>query len=233
MQMRSDWLIPLCTGSERLKTADGDKAHPTQKPEALLHRVLVASTRPGDVVLDPFFGTGTTGAVAKRLGRRFDRHRARGRPIAPPPRRGIAAVRPLDAGGRRDDAPEAQPSRGSPSGSSSSAGCWRRARRCVSLNGRHAARIRADGTLIARGRARLDPPGRRGARGRALVQRLDLLAHQARRDQRADRRAAPAGAGGARRLSAAGGPSPAASRPRASALRITLGSAAARAGVTG
>ena len=71
MQMRSDWTIPLCTGGERLKTADGDKAHPTQKPEALLHRVLVASTRPGDVVLDPFFGTGTTGAVAKRLGRRF------------------------------------------------------------------------------------------------------------------------------------------------------------------
>ena len=71
VQMRSDWLIPLCTGAERLKNADGDKAHPTQKPEALLHRVLVASTRPGDVVLDPFFGTGTTGAVAKRLGRRF------------------------------------------------------------------------------------------------------------------------------------------------------------------
>ncbi|PJN94240.1 modification methylase, partial [Amaricoccus sp. HAR-UPW-R2A-40] len=71
VQMRSDWLIPLCTGSERLKGPDGTKAHPTQKPEALLHRVLVASTRPGDVVLDPFFGTGTTGAVAKRLGRRF------------------------------------------------------------------------------------------------------------------------------------------------------------------
>ena len=71
MQMRSDWVIPLCTGAERLKTASGDKAHPTQKPEALLHRVLVASTRPGDLVLDPFFGTGTTGAVAKQLGRRF------------------------------------------------------------------------------------------------------------------------------------------------------------------
>ena len=71
VQMRSDWTIPLCTGAERLKNADGDKAHPTQKPEALLHRVLVASTRPGDVVLEPFFGTGTTGAVAKRLGRRL------------------------------------------------------------------------------------------------------------------------------------------------------------------
>jgi modification methylase len=71
LQMRSDWLIPLCNGSERLKGEDGRKAHPTQKPEALLHRVLMASTRPGDRVLDPFFGTGTTGAVAKRLGRRF------------------------------------------------------------------------------------------------------------------------------------------------------------------
>src|SRR5580700_3351906 len=71
LQMRSDWLIPLCGGPERLREEDGKKAHPTQKPEALLHRVLLASTRPGDLVLDPFFGTGTTGAVAKRLGRRF------------------------------------------------------------------------------------------------------------------------------------------------------------------
>jgi modification methylase len=69
VQMRSDWVLPLCTGHERLKDARGQKAHPTQKPEALLHRVLVATTNPGDVVLDPFFGTGTTGAVAKSLGR--------------------------------------------------------------------------------------------------------------------------------------------------------------------
>jgi modification methylase len=71
LQMRSDWLIPLCTGGERLKDDKGQKAHPTQKPEALLHRVLLASTKPGDIVLDPFFGTGTTGAVAKKLGRRY------------------------------------------------------------------------------------------------------------------------------------------------------------------
>ncbi len=70
-QMRSDWYFPLCTGDERLKDENGDKAHPTQKPEGLLHRVLMASTRPNDIVLDPFFGTGTTGAVAKKLGRRF------------------------------------------------------------------------------------------------------------------------------------------------------------------
>ncbi|MGZ9809256.1 DNA methyltransferase [Pseudoroseicyclus sp. H15] len=71
IQMRSDWMIPLCTGHERLKDEAGDKAHPTQKPEALLHRVLLGTTNPGDVVLDPFFGTGTTGAVAKMLGRDF------------------------------------------------------------------------------------------------------------------------------------------------------------------
>ncbi len=71
LQMRSDWLIPLCGGPERLRRGGGGKAHPTQKPEALLHRVIMASTRPDDVVLDPFFGTGTTGAVARKLGRRF------------------------------------------------------------------------------------------------------------------------------------------------------------------
>lgn len=71
VQMRSDWVLPICTGHERLKDENGDKAHPTQKPEALLHRILVGTTNPGDVVLDPFFGTGTTGAVAKMLGRNF------------------------------------------------------------------------------------------------------------------------------------------------------------------
>ncbi|MBF0095040.1 MAG: site-specific DNA-methyltransferase, partial [Alphaproteobacteria bacterium] len=71
VQMRSDWQLPLCTGGERLKNAAGVKAHPTQKPESLLYRVVLSSTSPGDVVLDPFFGTGTSGAVAKRLGRRY------------------------------------------------------------------------------------------------------------------------------------------------------------------
>ncbi|WP_425567122.1 site-specific DNA-methyltransferase [Sphingomonas cynarae] len=70
LQMRSDWEFPICGGPERLKK-DGTKVHPTQKPEALLYRILLACTKPGDVVLDPFFGTGTTGAVAKRLGRRW------------------------------------------------------------------------------------------------------------------------------------------------------------------
>ncbi len=69
-QMRSDWYIPLCSGGERIRV-NGEKAHPTQKPEALLERVILASSNPGDVILDPFFGTGTTGAVAKRLGRHW------------------------------------------------------------------------------------------------------------------------------------------------------------------
>jgi modification methylase len=71
VQMRSDWLFPICSGPERLKDDGGRKAHPTQKPEAVLHRLILATTRAGDVVLDPFLGTGTTAAVAKRLGRRF------------------------------------------------------------------------------------------------------------------------------------------------------------------
>jgi len=71
VQMRSDWLLPICTGGERLKDEDGRKTHPTQKPESLLARVILSSTMPGDVILDPFFGSGTTGAVAKRLGRHF------------------------------------------------------------------------------------------------------------------------------------------------------------------
>lgn len=70
-QMRSDWLFPICAGQERLKDKEGQKLHPTQKPEALLKRILLATTNPGDLVLDPFFGTGTTGAIAQHLGRRW------------------------------------------------------------------------------------------------------------------------------------------------------------------
>ncbi|VAW14379.1 Type II restriction adenine-specific methylase [hydrothermal vent metagenome] len=71
IQMRSDWTFPICTGAERLKDANNKKVHPTQKPQALLFRILLATSKAGDVVLDPFFGTGTTGAVAKMLGRHF------------------------------------------------------------------------------------------------------------------------------------------------------------------
>lgn len=69
LQMRSDWTLPICNGSERIKNEEGEKGHATQKPESLLYRVLMACTQPGDLVLDPFFGSGTTGAVAKKLGR--------------------------------------------------------------------------------------------------------------------------------------------------------------------
>jgi modification methylase len=97
VQMRSDWLFPICNGGERLKGADGKKVHPTQKPEALLARILMASSKPGDVVLDPFFGSGTTGAVAKRLGRHFvgiEREQA----YIDAARERIDAVEPLGSG---------------------------------------------------------------------------------------------------------------------------------------
>ena len=71
VQVRSDWTLSLCTGDERIKGADGKKLHPTQKPEALLARVILSSSKPGDTIIDPFCGTGTTGAVAKRLNRNF------------------------------------------------------------------------------------------------------------------------------------------------------------------
>jgi len=70
-QMRSDWHLPICSGNERLRTETGEKVHPTQKPLPLLYRVIMSSTKPGDVILDPFFGSGTTGAAAKLLGRHF------------------------------------------------------------------------------------------------------------------------------------------------------------------
>jgi modification methylase len=113
VQMRSDWLFPLCTGEERLKDEKGRKTHPTQKPEALLARIMIAASNPGDVVLDPFFGTGTTGAVARRLGRRFvgiEREEV----YAQAARRRIELVRPLEAAATAS-LPAKRPSRASPS----------------------------------------------------------------------------------------------------------------------
>ena len=102
VQMRSDWSFPLCTGPERLRNEHGLKLHPTQKPEALLHRVLMSCTGPGDIVLDPFLGTGTTAAVARRLSRHYigiERHPAyveaalgRVRRVRPAPAEGLAAT---------------------------------------------------------------------------------------------------------------------------------------------
>ena len=95
IQMRSDWTLPICSGGERLKDDDGHKAHPTQKPESLLYRVMLACTEPGDLVLDPFFGTGTTGAVARRLRRRWIGIEREGKYIKVASER-IAATLPLD-----------------------------------------------------------------------------------------------------------------------------------------
>lgn len=146
LQMRSDWLIPLCGGPERLRGGDGRKAHPTQKPEALLHRVLLASTRPGEVVLDPFFGTGTTGAVAKRLGRRFIGVERDPGYVALARRR-IAAVRPAPADllalESRREAPRV------PFGSLVERGLLRPGEVLVDAGRRFAARVRADGSVIS------------------------------------------------------------------------------------
>jgi len=147
VQMRSDWVIPLCTGHERLKDEAGDKAHPTQKPEALLHRVLVATTNPGDVVLDPFFGTGTTGAVAKMLGRDFigiEREEAYRRAAA----ERIARVRKFDTAGLAvTGSKRAEPR--VPFGTVVERGMLRPGEVLMSANERHTARVRADGTLVA------------------------------------------------------------------------------------
>src|SRR5436309_1570049 len=96
IQVRSDWTLPLCTGEERLKGKDGKKLHPTQKPEALLARVILASSRPDDLVLDPFNGTDTTGAVATHLGRRYIGIE-RDPDYAKAAEKRIAAVKPLEA----------------------------------------------------------------------------------------------------------------------------------------
>ncbi|MGX1740851.1 DNA methyltransferase [Bosea sp. NPDC055353] len=146
LQMRSDWYLPLCTGDERLKDESGAKVHPTQKPEALLARVLLSASNPGDVILDPFFGTGTTGAVAKALGRHFI-GLERDPVYAKAARERIAAVTPL--------APEAfstAPSKRSeprvPFLSLVEAGLVKPGETVHDEKRRHKAVIRADGTLI-------------------------------------------------------------------------------------
>jgi modification methylase len=149
IQMRSDWTLPLCTGAERLKSADGRKAHPTQKPEALLFRCIMAASHPGDVILDPFFGSGTTGAVAKRLGRRFigiERDPA----YVALARQRIAAVTPLAP---EDVAPK--PARRSepriPFGALIETGLLTPGATLADPSGRIHARVKADGTLSTSG----------------------------------------------------------------------------------
>jgi modification methylase len=147
IQMRSDWFIPICTGSERIKDSAGRKAHPTQKPEALLHRVVVAASKPGDVILDPFFGSGTTGAVAKRLGRRFI-GLERDEIYAEVARRRIADIRRADdetiapAGSKREE-PRI------PFGWLVERGLLQPGEVLSDPSGRWTARVRADGTLVS------------------------------------------------------------------------------------
>jgi modification methylase len=146
VQMRSDWLLPLCGGPERLKQ-DGRKAHPTQKPEALLHRVMLTSTKPGDLVLDPFFGTGTTGAVAQRLGRRW-LGIERDPNYIKLARKRIAAVKTL-ASEDLEITPEKSEAPRVPFGSLIERGLLSPGEVLFDARRRWTAKVRPDGTLIA------------------------------------------------------------------------------------
>lgn len=148
LQMRSDWLFPICAGGERLKDDSGRKLHPTQKPEALLARILMATTKPGDVVLDPFFGTGTTGVAAKRLGRQFI-GLEREAQYARAAEARLAAVEPWD-----EDSLELTRSKRSepriPFGRVLERGLLAPGDKLYDHKGRWAARIRADGSVVCR-----------------------------------------------------------------------------------
>jgi modification methylase len=145
VQMRSDWTLPLCTGEERLKSHDGKKLHPTQKPEALLARVILSASRPDDLVLDPFSGTGTTGAVARRLGRRYVGIE-RDQSYATAAEQRIAAIEPLPAASLAPfmtarEAPRV------PFAALLERGLLAAGARLVDAKGRHRALVRADGAI--------------------------------------------------------------------------------------
>ncbi|MGB1176058.1 MAG: site-specific DNA-methyltransferase, partial [Candidatus Puniceispirillaceae bacterium] len=149
VQMRSDWELPICTGAERLKT-DGRKAHPTQKPESLLARVLLASTNRGDVVLDPFFGSGTTGAVARRLNRHFIGIE-QDPTYAALARERVAAVTPIAS----PDLLATEPKRAKPKvpfGSLIERGLIKPGDVLFDARKRFTARVRADGSLVTDGK---------------------------------------------------------------------------------
>jgi len=146
-QMRSDWLFPICTGAERLKNDDDGKVHPTQKPEALLYRILNATTKPGDVVLDPFFGTGTTGAVARKLGRRFIGIEREAEYVTAAVKR-IASIKP----GMAEALETIKPKRAEqkiPFGSLVEQGLILPGTQLFDDRRRHVAMVRADGSLIS------------------------------------------------------------------------------------
>jgi modification methylase len=151
LQMRSDWLLPICSGGERVKGADGAKAHPTQKPEALLYRILLACTKPGDVVLDPFFGTGTTGAVARRLGRRWigiERESA----YVKVARERIASTLPLDESAMQT-VPDKRDQPRVAFGALVESGLVAAGTRLMDAKRRWTASVRADGSISADGKS--------------------------------------------------------------------------------
>lgn len=144
-QMRSDWVIPLCTGGERLKNEAGKKAHPTQKPESLLNRILLATSNPGDIVLDPFSGTGTTAAVAKRLGRRYvgiERDEA----YVKLSRERLKSITPIEGEVLQTEVSKKSLPR-VPFGALLDSGWLKPGDRLFSPKRRHQARIRVDGSL--------------------------------------------------------------------------------------
>jgi len=149
-QMRSDWVLPVSSGSERLR-ANGEAAHPTQKPEALLYRVLLSSSRPGDVVLDPFFGTGTTGAVAKRLHRNWigiEREKS----YAKLARQRIDQIEPVSYEPELFDPAEPRQQERIPFGQLLEAGLLEPGQRLYfGENGKDSARVLADGSLKLNG----------------------------------------------------------------------------------
>jgi len=144
-QMRSDWLFPICTGSERLKNDADGKVHPTQKPEALLFRILNATTKPGDVVLDPFFGTGTTGAVARKLGRHFIGIEREDTYIAAALKR-LAAIKPMRAEALETTTPKRAEPR-VPFGSLVEQGLILPGTQVYDERRRYSAMVRADGSV--------------------------------------------------------------------------------------
>ncbi|MEQ9557819.1 MAG: site-specific DNA-methyltransferase [Rhodospirillales bacterium] len=147
LQMRSDWTIPLCTGAERLKNAEGKKAHPTQKPEALLYRTILSSTDVGDMILDPFFGTGTTGAVARMLDRRYV-GLERDQEYAALAKERLAGIEPLaEPSLLTTPAKREQPR--IPFGWVVERGLLKAGQTLMDQQRRHTARVRADGTLTA------------------------------------------------------------------------------------
>jgi modification methylase len=149
LQMRSDWLFPICSGAERLKQDCGRKTHPTQKPEALLHRIILASSQAGDVVLDPFLGSGTTAVVAKRLGRSFigiERDKA----YAEAAEARLEALAPLD----KDALQVAKGKRGEariPFGALVELGLISPGTVLYDAAAHHEARVRADGSIASAG----------------------------------------------------------------------------------